>query len=99
MLAAGPPEVVVKGIPTNGEIHNGGALAMAPDQNGHGHFLYWSCGNNGIDRGYRLDNTILGSKIGRANLDGSWQLVRDMRGSTSWRLTAPLRNLRRTRQK
>ncbi len=62
---------VVKGIPTNGEIHNGGALAIAPDQNGHGQFLYWTCGNNGIDRGNRLNTDSLGSKVSRANLDGS----------------------------
>jgi uncharacterized repeat protein (TIGR03806 family) len=70
-VAAGPPTPVVKGIPTNGEIHNGGAVVVAPDQNGKGHFLYWSCGNNGIDRGAKLDHSNLGSKIGRANMDGS----------------------------
>ena len=70
-VAAGPPVPVVKGIPTNGEIHNGGALAIAPDQNGHGQFLYWSCGNNGIDRGNRLNLDSMGSKVSRANLDGS----------------------------
>lgn len=69
-IAAGPPTPVVTGIPTNGEVHNGGGLAIAPDQNGHGRFLYWACGNNGTDRGQQLDTSSLGSKIGRATLDG-----------------------------
>jgi len=69
-VAAGPPTPVVTGIPTNGEVHNGGGLVVAPDQNGHGRFLYWACGNNGTDRGQQLDTASLGSKIGRATLDG-----------------------------
>ncbi len=70
-VAAGPPTPVVTGIPTHGAVHNGGGLAIAPDQNGHGRFLYWACGNLGVDRGHQLNTNSLASKIGRANLNGS----------------------------
>jgi uncharacterized repeat protein (TIGR03806 family) len=72
-VATGAPTTIISGIPTADQNHNGGGLTIAPDQNGNGRFVYWACGNNGngTNRGERLDNSNLGCKIGRANLDGS----------------------------
>jgi len=72
-VATGAPTTIISGIPTADQNHNGGGLTIAPDQNGNGRFLYWVCGNNGngTNRGAGLDNSTLGAKLGRANLDGS----------------------------
>jgi len=72
-VATGAPETIISGIPSHGQNHNGGGLAIAPDQNGNGRFLYWSCGNNGNDVsvGEKLNTTTLAAKVSRANLDGS----------------------------
>lgn len=46
-VATGAPTTIVSGIPTVGQNHDGGGLAIAPDQNGNGRFLYWAAGNSG----------------------------------------------------
>lgn len=58
--------VIVVGLPTIGVRHNGGALAIGPDEK-----LYWGIGDNGEGRGVNADLASLAAKIGRANLDGS----------------------------
>ena len=58
--------VLIAGLPTRGQNHNGGAIGVGPDGK-----LYWGIGDNGIRTGVGTNLTSLGSKIGRANLDGS----------------------------
>jgi glucose/arabinose dehydrogenase len=58
--------VVVRGLPTLGNQHNGGAVIVGPDGK-----LFWSIGDNGNRVGVKDNLTSLASKIGRANLDGS----------------------------
>ncbi|HYG73816.1 MAG TPA: putative Ig domain-containing protein [Planctomycetota bacterium] len=72
-VASGAPVTVIKNIPSSGLVHNGGGLAIGPDHNGNGRYLYWACGNlsASVELGERLDNSTLASKIGRSNLDGS----------------------------
>lgn len=59
--------VIVSGLPTVGDTHNGGGLSVGPDAK-----LYWGIGDNRINDGTVTDDTTyLRSKISRANLDGS----------------------------
>lgn len=58
--------VIIDGLPTLGNQHNGGAIAIGPDGK-----LYWAIGDIGDRVGVKDDLTTLASKIGRANLDGT----------------------------
>ena len=58
--------VIIPGLPTLGGIHNGGAVGIGADGK-----LYWGVGDNGNGRGVDSDLSSLGSKVSRANLDGS----------------------------
>ncbi|MCC7386135.1 MAG: PQQ-dependent sugar dehydrogenase [Deltaproteobacteria bacterium] len=58
--------VIVPGLPTRGANHDGGSLGFGPDGK-----IYWGIGDNGSGVGVNADLTNLGSKIGRANRDGS----------------------------
>jgi glucose/arabinose dehydrogenase len=58
--------VLIRNLPTRGNRHNGGALAIGQDGK-----IYWGIGDNGAAVGAKANLTSLGSKIGRANLDGS----------------------------
>jgi glucose/arabinose dehydrogenase len=58
--------VVVAGLPTRGQNHDGGALGFGADGK-----LYWGIGDLGDGTGVGDDLTSLASKIGRANVDGS----------------------------
>ena len=57
---------IVPGLPTTGANHDGGAVGIGRDGK-----LYWGVGDNGSGVGVNLNLTNLGSKIGRANRDGS----------------------------
>ena len=57
---------IVSGLPTIGANHDGGAVVIGRDGK-----LYWGIGDNGNSVGIDNDLTLLGSKIGRANRDGS----------------------------
>jgi glucose/arabinose dehydrogenase len=59
-------KTIVAGLPTRGVNHDGGALGVGPDGQ-----LYWAIGDNGGGLGTGPDLTSLGSKVGRANTDGS----------------------------
>lgn len=58
--------VLIPGLPTIGQNHDGGAIAIGPDGN-----LYWGIGDLGSGAGVNADLTSLAAKIGRARLDGS----------------------------
>ncbi len=58
--------ILIRGLPTRGRNHNGGALAFGPDGK-----LYWAVGDNGVKRGVDGDLTSLAAKVGRCNPDGS----------------------------
>ena len=57
---------IVPGLPTVGANHDGGSVGVGRDGK-----LYWGIGDNGSGIGVDLDLTLLASKIGRANRDGS----------------------------
>lgn len=57
--------VIVPGLPTHGEYHDGGAVGVGADGK-----LYWGIGDT-TGFGVNADLTSLASKIGRANLDGT----------------------------
>jgi glucose/arabinose dehydrogenase len=59
--------IVVPGLPTNGINHDGGAVGFGPADGK----LYWAIGDIGPGSGVDGDLTLLASKVGRANLDGS----------------------------
>lgn len=58
--------VLVEDLPTTGGNHDGGAIGIGPDGK-----LYWAVGDNTVDEGIDGDLQSLGSKVGRANIDGS----------------------------
>ena len=58
--------VLLSGLPTAGNNHDGGSIAIGPDGN-----LYWGIGDNGNGTGVNGNLTSLAAKIGRARLDGS----------------------------
>lgn len=59
--------VLVKGLPTAGANHDGGALGFGADGK-----LYWAVGDNGnVRSGTKGDLASLAAKVGRANRDGS----------------------------
>jgi MYXO-CTERM domain-containing protein len=58
--------VIVPGLPSRSISHDGGALAFGPDGK-----LYWAVGDNDNEIGVNDDLTSLGSKVGRANRDGT----------------------------
>lgn len=53
-------------LPTTGNNHDGGGIGFARDGK-----LYWAVGDNGAGVGVDNNLTSLGSKVGRANRDGS----------------------------
>ncbi|MEO8671982.1 MAG: PQQ-dependent sugar dehydrogenase [Tahibacter sp.] len=53
-------------LPTSGNNHNGGGIGFAGDGK-----LYWSVGDNGNGTGVDNNLTSLGTKVGRANRDGT----------------------------
>ncbi len=53
-------------LPTTGNNHDGGGIGFAADGK-----LYWSVGDNGAGIGVDNDLTLLASKVGRANRDGT----------------------------
>lgn len=59
-------QVIVRGLPTLGRNHDGGAVGFGPDGK-----LYWAIGDNGARVGVNGDLTSLAAKVGRANRDGS----------------------------
>jgi len=62
----GSRTVIVSGLPTVGNNHDGGGIGIGFDNK-----LYWGIGDLGNGSGVDLDLTSLASKIGRANLDGT----------------------------
>ena len=59
--------VILPSLPTRGQNQNGGGLAFGSDGK-----LYFGVGDLGDATGVDADLTSLGSKIGRANLDGTF---------------------------
>jgi glucose/arabinose dehydrogenase len=57
--------VLIPGLPTHGQYHDGGAVGVGADGK-----LYWGIGDT-AGFGGNADLTSLSSKIGRANLDGT----------------------------
>jgi glucose/arabinose dehydrogenase len=60
------PTVIVAGLPTRNDIHNGGAIGFGNDGK-----LYWAIGELGNGSGANADLTSLASKIGRATRTGA----------------------------
>jgi glucose/arabinose dehydrogenase len=61
------PTVLVRGLPTKGINHDGGAIEIGADGK-----LYWAIGDTGSPRnGIDGDLLSLAAKVGRANRDGS----------------------------
>ncbi|QSQ10998.1 PQQ-dependent sugar dehydrogenase [Myxococcus landrumensis] len=58
--------VIVSGLPTRGENHDGGALGFGPDGK-----LYFAIGDLGNGTGVDADLTSLAAKVSRVNRDGS----------------------------
>jgi|CXWL01.1.fsa_nt_gi glucose/arabinose dehydrogenase len=58
--------ILMAGLPSAGDTHNGGALSIGPDGK-----LYFGIGDNRDPVGPDGDLTSLRAKIGRANLDGT----------------------------
>jgi glucose/arabinose dehydrogenase len=59
-------KILVAGLPTNGNNHDGGGIGVGPDGK-----LYWAIGDLGNGTGVDGNMTSLAAKVGRANLDGS----------------------------
>lgn len=65
--AMGTNRTVIKtGLPTTGNNHDGGGIGFAADGK-----LYWAVGDNGAGIGVDNNLTLLASKVGRANRDGT----------------------------
>jgi len=58
--------VIVSGLPTRGQNHDGGGIGFGPDGK-----LYWSIGDLGNGTGVDADLTSLAAKVSRANRDGT----------------------------
>ncbi|AGC42354.1 hypothetical protein MYSTI_01005 [Myxococcus stipitatus DSM 14675] len=58
--------VIVSGLPTKGQNHDGGALGFGPDGK-----LYFAIGDLGNGTGVDADLTSLAAKVSRVNRDGS----------------------------
>lgn len=58
--------VLVNGLPTTGNNHDGGSVGIGFDGK-----LYWAIGDNGNGTGVNADLASLASKAGRANRDGT----------------------------
>ncbi|MCP3104450.1 PQQ-dependent sugar dehydrogenase [Myxococcus sp. K15C18031901] len=58
--------VLVSGLPTRGQNHDGGGIGFGPDGK-----LYWSIGDLGNGTGVDADLTSLAAKVSRANRDGT----------------------------
>ncbi|WP_342378780.1 PQQ-dependent sugar dehydrogenase [Myxococcus stipitatus] len=58
--------VIVSGLPTRGQNHDGGALGFGPDGK-----LYFAIGDLGNGTGVDADLTSLAAKVSRVNRDGS----------------------------